>query len=150
MTISEVISFLSLVVSIVALYKSSRATNMTNSLQASSNDIQMASIELSIRMMVEGAKKEMDNVAIELSNSPSNEVLNSRFLAAKEKYANAYDEACTKYLDNKIDRIRFMKTYSGEIRNLVNSPEFKALYQEPQTKYHATVKVYKEWNDYEQ
>lgn len=149
MTPSEAISFLSLIVSIVALYKSIRAANMTNALQAASNDIQMASVELSIRMMIEDAKKEMDGVGIELSESQSSEILRLKFMAAKEKYANAYDEACAKYLDNKIDKVRFKKNYSDEIRNLVNHEEFKELYREPQTKYHATVKVFREWNDYE-
>lgn len=66
-----------------------------------------------------------------------------------EDYLNAFDEACTKYIDGKIDKTRFKKTYFDELRQLVENDAFKDRYSDPQTKYEATVKVYKEWKNRE-
>lgn len=150
METSDILSVLSLIMSGVALYKSNDANNRANELQSASNDVQMGLLEIQIREMIENARKEFDEIATQLKSGSCNDsVLLAKLKSAKESYVNAYDEACTKYLDGKIDKSRFKKTYDNEIRNLVESEVFKELYMEPQTKYKATVKVYKEWNDNE-
>ena len=39
------------------------------------------------------------------------DILKKAITAALEEVCNAYDEACMKYLDNKVDKKRFKKTY---------------------------------------
>ena len=62
-----------------------------------------------------------------------------------EDYRNAYEDACSKYEDNKIDKIRFEKMYSDSIRQLVEDETHKHFYTEPQTKYTCTIKLYKKF-----
>lgn len=62
-----------------------------------------------------------------------------------EDYRNAYEDACSKYEDNKIDRLRFEKMYKDSIKQLVEDEIHKGFYVEPQTKYTCTLKLYKKW-----
>ncbi len=72
--------------------------------------------------------------------------------SACEDYLNAYENASTKYLDNKIDTTRFEKSYASEIRNLFE-PSTNAfssyLHPEGVSRFKAIWKVYKKWNDLE-
>lgn len=72
--------------------------------------------------------------------------------SACENYLNAYENACTKYLDNKIDTERFEKSYASEIRNLFEPPSnaFSSfLHPEGVSRFKALWKVYRKWNDLE-
>lgn len=62
-----------------------------------------------------------------------------------EDYRNAYEDACSKYEDNKIDRLRFEKMYKDSIKQLVEDKTHQSFYVEPQTKYTCTLKLYKKW-----
>lgn len=64
-----------------------------------------------------------------------------------EDYRNAYEDACSKYEDKKIDRSRFEKMYKDSIKNLVEDEIHQKYYAEPQTKYTCTVNFYKKWKD---
>ena len=68
---------------------------------------------------------------------------------SKEEFLNAYDEACQKYLDKKVDKERFKKSYFTEIQSIVKNENFKPKYDTQSTPYKATVKVYNEWFDLE-
>ena len=149
MDLSIYISGLSLLVSIGALYMSAKSSALSNELKRDSNNIQMAAVELEIRQMIENAKKEMYHLASEMEQNPDKQVFIDRYESAKETYANAYDEACMKYLDGKIDKARFKNAYINEIRNIIEDANFEKLYREPQSRYKATIKVYKEWHDHE-
>jgi Skp family chaperone for outer membrane proteins len=72
-----------------------------------------------------------------------------RFDTAVENLLNAYEEACAKYVDKKIDKERFKKNYFRSIRNVVENEKFKDYYVGVQSNYKATLKVYKEWFDFE-
>jgi hypothetical protein len=64
-----------------------------------------------------------------------------------EDYRNAYEDACSKYEDNKIDRSRFEKMYKDSIKQLVEDKIHQNFYVEPQTKYICTLKLYKKWKE---
>lgn len=67
-----------------------------------------------------------------------------------ESYLNAYEDACGKYLDKKIDEVRFKKSYISEIKNICEKELYNAFMQpESTSKYTAIWKVYKEWNNLE-
>lgn len=71
------------------------------------------------------------------------------FNAYVEDNLNAYDEACSKYIDNKVDRKRFEKNYRISIRQLVENPDFKSYFDPLSSRYKRILKVYREWEDTE-
>ena len=59
-----------------------------------------------------------------LAHAPLNdELIKMVYESTKEEFLNAYDEACQKYLDGKVDKERFKKSYFIEIQSIVKSVE---------------------------
>ena len=136
------ISIIAIIISGISLYRSSRSAKIAN-------DIRMGQEELEIRKMISAARKDFLDIAEKISDKEldgKKNFLLQRFEATKEDLANVYDEACMKYLDGKIDKERFKKSYNVEIRKMVEDSAFKDLYDKLSTNFQATVKVYKEWN----
>ena len=102
-------------------------------------------IELQIRTMISEAKYRQIQFAEKLNYDSENEFLNKQFDAINEELLNAYDEACAKYLDKKVDKERFRKMYFHEIKQLVECKEFSEAYDRVSSRYIATIKVYQEW-----
>ncbi len=74
--------------------------------------------------------------------------------SAVEDWLNAYEEICSKYLDKKIDRKRFKKTYKSEIRGIVESKEdnefvYRLINPEGTSRFRAIWKVYRQWEHLE-
>lgn len=139
---SLVISILAFLLSIIAFIKSSSAANTANALTK-------GQVEMQIREMITSAKSRYADLAIQHSKDHDNNTLQSSTLSALEDVMNAYDEACAKYIDNKVDKIRFKKLYVNEIRNIVKDENTKDKFQMPQSRFQATVTVYREWNNLE-
>lgn len=114
-----------------------------------SNSLTKGQVEMQIRDMISSAKWRYADLGIQLSNDNQNQMLIASTKAALEDVLNAYDEACAKYIDKKVDTERFKKLYVTEIRNLVEDNNTKSYYVMPQSKFQATVKVYREWNNLE-
>ena len=106
-------------------------------------------LELQIRTMISDAKYRQLEWQSKLISEPPNEVLQSQYDVLTEEVLNAYDEACAKYNDGKVDKARFKKMYFHEIRQLVEDDNFKDKYSGIQSRYNATKKVYDEWNNLE-
>ena len=104
---------------------------------------------MQIREMISSAQCRYTDLGIQLSKDDQNETLIASVNAALEYVLNVYDEACAKYIDKKVDRERFKKLYITEIRNLVENDSTKSYYVMPQSKFQATVKVYREWYNLE-
>lgn len=122
---------------------------VANDLTKTANDMHMAQVEMQIRELILSARSRYEDKAVQFKNDTDNEFSKAMIESALEGVLNAYDEACAKYLDEKVDKERFKKLYHDEIRQLVVDPIIKEKYVEPQTKFHATVKVYTEWNNLE-
>ena len=103
-----------------------------------------AHVEISIRNMISDAKEKFYRFSNDFE-SHKDLVIMGIF----EDYLNAYDEACAKYIDNKIDKQRFKKMYFEEIKNLVEDKNGKEKIDTDTTRFRAIRKVYKEWNDLE-
>lgn len=71
------------------------------------------------------------------------------FAAYTENWLNAYEEACSKYLDRKVDVVRFKKAYVVEVRQLVESQNLKARFDPTTSRYKAILKVYTAWENHE-
>ena len=135
-------SGIAIIVSLIAIIVSFIATK-------NANDLTKGQVELQIRAMVSDAKR---HYAEMLANKPKTNITEQDeaiVRAALEDVCNTYEEACAKYVDGKVDKTRFKKMYSTEIRQWVESGKFKNKYIEPHTQFHATIKVYKEWNNLE-
>ena len=139
---SIIIAALALLVSIASFVKRSAASK-------TANDLTKGQVEMQIRSMITVAKAHFSEMSNQLAANPDNPTLKASVSAALEDVANAYDEACAKYLDGKVDKQRFKQLYVNEIRNWVDSEAVKDKYIMPQSRFHATVKVYDEWNNLE-
>lgn len=118
--------------------------------------IEYANIEYTIANSITNAKNRVEDISVDIeeckaSNAPS-EVLQrkkQRFISAIESLLNAYEEACGKYNDKKIDKKRFKKTYMREIRQLVENRELDKYFNSVTSPYQAILRVYNEWNNIE-
>lgn len=150
MTLYELISIIiaagALVFSLIAFFSSKR--------------IAVAQIELYMNERITNTKEKVSEQAsimapLRAKKSLSEEerrLLDSYekiFLAAVENNLNAYEEACAKYLDKKVDCGRFKKTYKKEIRQLVEREELKTYFNATSSSYKAILKVYTEWENLE-
>lgn len=140
---SIILSIIAIIISMVSFKKSDK--------------LNMASIELYINERITNTKEKVYDISMQMATSldeleahpKQKEAFNKIFEGAVENNLNAYEEACTKYLDKKIDRKRFKKNYQSEIRNLVQNKQFAKYYDTVTSKYRATLKVYKLWEDSE-
>lgn len=147
--LTVVVSVIALCVSFVASQKGNKLACVANDLTKTANDMQMAQVEMQIRELILNTRSRYEDKVVQVKDEKDEELREALLDSALEGLLNAYDEACAKYLDGKVDKERFKKLYRDEIRQLVDDEVIKEKYREPQTKFHATVKVYKEWNDLE-
>lgn len=140
--VAVVISVISIIMSIISLIKAWKA-----------DKIAQGQIEISIHQLINQTKKDVMDISVIVSeklsaNKEEIEALKQALKTAQEQNLNAYEEACAKYLDGKVDKERFKKkkNYSVEIRQLVEkySEKYGAT-----TPYKATIKVYNKWNNLE-
>lgn len=100
-----------------------------------SNSLTKGQVEMQIRDMISSAKWRYADLGIQLSKDNQNQTLIASTKAALEDVLNAYDEACAKYIDKKVDMERFKKLYVTEIRNLVEDNNTKSYYVMPQSNF---------------
>lgn len=101
--------------------------------------------ELAIRESISAAKNRLtDTMTVIDDNKYKNQIIE----VYVEELLNAYEEACAKYIDRKIDKVRFKKMYFDELKNIVESKNFERYFMFG-SKYEAIKKVYNEWFDLE-
>lgn len=133
------ISILSLLLSILSLIFSQINSRKTNK-------IYCGQTEMIIRESITAAKYK---VVEAIKNSDSNNQYNSQIVKVSiEELLNAYEEACAKYIDKKVDKKRFKKLYYDEIKKIVETQDLKDYYKFG-SKYCAIKKVYNKWYDLE-
>ena len=148
MTIYE---FIAVAISVIGL-----ALSVWSTIKArSAHKIAQGQIELNIHQLLTQAKKDEMEISILIAEKCSNDnsemktIILSALDTAVERTLNAYEEACAKYLDGKVDKERFKKNYHIEIRQLVENKNHKKHFDSTTSAYKAILKVYKEWNDFE-
>ena len=143
--VSLIISICSFIISAINLYMYIKLTSRCNDMVSTQTLTAQGAFETQIRSLISDATKELTHYSVELQRSPDNTILQQAYYTAEEQYRNAYEEACGKYIDNKIDKIRFEKLYKQEIYKLVNDENQKQFYATNQSTYASTISVYKEW-----
>jgi len=148
MSIELAISIISLGIAFWALYKSDKA-----------NQISMGESERSTRDLISQARRNMEDRSlyfaellkdIEKKKKPIFKAAEKALKSAVEDWLNAYENACGKYLDGKIDKKRFREDFETEIRNFVDDKKKKEIYgqllhSEEKSHYKSIWKVYREW-----
>lgn len=135
------ISFISLIFSVISF----GVSTFSNYRQ---KKISQGQMEIQINQMISNTKKEVMDISLLIADR-NEEILKQAFRSARELNLNAYDEACAKYLDNKVDKERFKRNYFIEIRQLVESESNAEFFSSPATPYRCIIKVYNEWNNLE-
>lgn len=145
-----VIAGISLIFAVVSFFISLNANKKSSS----------ASVELTIHDAITSATEKIMDCSADMDklNAKSNrteeeeselQMKKTRFNVAVENYLNAYEVACAKYIDNKIDKVRFEKLYTSCVQKIVENPKFKKYFDAVTSRYKAILKVYKEWFDKE-
>ncbi|MCK2113422.1 hypothetical protein ACOQNQ_19745 [Pseudomonas juntendi] len=171
---AEIIASLSLLVSCAAVYfarASSKKANkiaednfkQTSKIAEDNFKLQQGMVDLEIMQSIEGAKLQVsesskimipykvkeDNQTISDEDAAVLELYRKSFDASVQTMINYYDAACSKFIDGKVDVERFKKTYTVEIRQLVENQELQRYFHPTTSKYRAILKLYKEWGDLE-
>lgn len=145
-TISILIAGVALIISVISIIVSIRNSS--------------AMIELTINERITTTKEKVGDVSnimtpLLAKEKPSAdekrmiELYLKQFDLAIENNLNAYEEACAKFLDKKVDKKRFKKIYKTEIRKLVENKEFRKYFDGVTSNFKAILKVYKQWEDLE-
>ena len=168
--VAIIVSFLGVLISGVALYFSKQASEKAEAASSEANKISNeqlkinnAIIETEIRKSIEETNARVNDIALEIvplsakieCNEATNvekkthEMYQANFKASIQAMLNMYDDACTKYIDNKIDRERFKRNFIVEIRNLIERNSLKEYFDPITSTYKAILKVYNEWENLE-
>lgn len=161
-----------IIISIVAIIFSCRASAKANKASLEANRISSQNValvaentrlsngnmEIQVREMISEARRFlasaiqntlMSRINPDIAKNPGLvELVDNLLRDAQQDYLNAYEEACMKYIDGKIDKTRFKKTYFEEIRNIVRDKSYKEQFDFSST-YYAIKQVYDEWNNQE-
>lgn len=140
MTVYEIItiaiSSMALIISIISMVFSKINMNKTEK-------IYYGQSELAISESITNAKNRVTDILANASEQ-NNQYTNQCMKVAIEQLLNSYEEACAKYIDSKVDKKRFKKTYFDEIKNIVESVELNEYFKFG-SKYDAIKMVYEEW-----
>lgn len=134
--LATIISSIAIIISLLALIFTKINANKIEK-------IYYGQSEIAIRETITNARNRITDILLN-ANTGNNQYTNQCMKVSIEQLLNSYEEACAKYIDSKIDRKRFKKTYIDEIKNIVESEDFKEYFQFG-SKYDAIKKVYEEW-----
>lgn len=122
----------------IASYRNSRNSALD------SKNAAYASTELLTQQLISNARK--DTLEFSYAISEDKKTLRGRLMDAYiERELNTYEVACSNYLDGKIDKDRFKKAYSTEIRGLCEDNKTTRGHIDKPGRYNALKKVYEEW-----
>lgn len=147
---------IAIIVSIIAIYQSSKANTKSDLASTTANKISAGQIELNISMLIKETENRVMDLAIAMSKyfkdtklskteEKELEFLKNAYNQAVESNLNAYEEACAKYLDEKTDKERFKRMYSIPIRRLLETKELEKYFPAHNSSYKCILKVYNEW-----
>lgn len=159
----------SLIISIISLATAIWAASTSKKASDKVIQISMGELEKSIRDLISQTRKNMEDKSVLVMNllkgrKPSElekkqrttlEGFKKAYASAVEGWLNAYEEACAKYLDEKIDKDRFRRNYKREIRYIVetrrreNKEVYELIHPEGTSHYQSVWGVYREWENVE-
>lgn len=134
-----IIAFFALLISAISLLKSSVSTkdNLLQNIKMNIDTAKMQYENLSMESASLAAKKNKsadENRELELKRK----ILES----ALEKVLNAYEDGCSKYFKNKVNKKDFEEKYNMDIINYIK--EFPGYFKEPETHYNSMLNYNKQ------
>lgn len=112
-----------------------------------SSKIAEGAIEIEISTSISQAKLHVQSTMLEHKKILGGDELQifceKAIESAIENYLNQYDLACQKYLDGKLDKDRFEKSYKDILRSIFYSENYRHIYEKDPLAYEATEKVVK-------
>lgn len=164
--VSASIALVSLLVSIGAVVFARKSSQAANKIAEENLTLQHGMVELEMRQSIENAKSKISDISMIMAPLIAKEKANADSMEAEEKETlalyqknfdsavqtlmNTYDDACSKYIDGKVDKDRFVKNYRIEIRRLLESDDLKKYFDPLTSSYKPILKVYGEWENLEQ
>ena len=127
--VSLAISIIGILISIGTLVATSRRDK--NSLGVSEEntyskiqDAEDARADFSMNLALKAEAWEVANKPNKYTMSTAERTMEDHKI---ERILNAYDIACQRYIDKKLDRARFRKTYRDRIKKICDLPDFKVI-----------------------
>lgn len=165
---SDCISLASAAISLVSLVVTIWFSKVASATAKVASDTSVGQAETALRMAISETRTAVREIGLKIAefmvgrrrdqlnaeDTRRLQAFNGPFLEAVEDNLNAYEDACAKYLDGKIDKQRFKKMYVREIQNLCETKPDNAihsfLHPEVACRFQAIWRVYKEWFHLEQ
>jgi len=164
---SDIISIGSAIVSFVSLLFTIYFSTKASTAASGASKLSTGQAETSLRSAISVTRSSVRDIGVKLA-----EITNGKrpdqftaeetrrlksyqgpFNEALEDNLNAYEDACAKYVDDKIDKERFKKSYIREIQNLCeakpDNPVHQLLNPADSCKFKCVWKVYREWHHHE-
>jgi len=146
--LTSIIAGVSATIAVIAIIISKKATKKANEIAETQSKTSQGQIELQINQMISQTQRDVVDSSLRL-NPDKPEFKELAFNVAVELNLNAYDEACSKYIDNKIDKERFKRNYYTSIGKLIENPNTKAKIEPMDSPYRCIKQVYEEWYNLE-
>ena len=160
------ISLVCAVVSVLSLLATVGFAILAGRSASRAESITMGEAETSLRSAISSTRQRVEDLSVQIGvaldgKRPDEftakdrrrlETLEKAFRSAVEDNLNAYEDACAKYVDRKIDTERFKKSYVSEIQRLCaekTSVITDLMHPDTTSKFQAIWKVYREWHIHE-
>lgn len=158
-----IVSILSLLVAIGAAIFARSSSLQANKISAENLSLTHGMLELELRNSVENSKTKLTDLAVVMAPLKAKEdkgniseedkatldIHSKSLTSCIQTMLNVYEDACTKYIDSKVDKERFKKSFHIEVRNLLEREEMKEYFDPLTSRYKAILKVYDEWENLE-
>lgn len=158
-----VVSILSFIVAFLAAMFAKSSSEKANNISKENLSLTHGMLELEIRSSVENSKTKLidlsiimaplkareDNGGISDEDRATLDIYSKSFNSSIQTMLNVYEDACTKYIDSKVDKVRFKKSFYIEVRNLLERDEMKDYFDPLTSRYKAILRVYDEWENLE-
>ncbi|WLZ51986.1 hypothetical protein QPR65_22365 (plasmid) [Enterobacter hormaechei] len=154
------VSFLALVVSGYAAFQYRKANSLAAQALAKSGqalDVQKASLALAeatlenqLQVSIASALDKVQQAGLALSNKKEEDadygLFKQAYRVAQENWLNAYDQACISYLEGKINKATFKRTYHVQIRNVMKEFGSTSFFSPANlSPYQSILKCFDEW-----
>lgn len=146
--IALIISVLSFIVTSIIAYLSYNNSKVITKLNMAQTELYIQELILSARKISLDLLLEKYKLSIENPTPEQTSLCESLTKCTLQEILNAYEVACMKYIDDKIDKARFRKTYYKEIRDLFAVSSYRDLLSDTNS-FHALKQVNEEWNNLE-
>lgn len=122
-----------------------------NEMKLELKSLEQGKAEIEINRLISNSKKDLIDISLLMYNNKCEGKAKEKLLSFYNSYIElelcSYDEACSLYIDRKIDKERFKKSYQVEIRNLFENDNTRTILDSTNCKFHCLKKVYEEWEN---